>query len=162
MKYLILFIFLLTSSITVADDSIVQQMWIVNNAIRAQQNPPLPPQELDERLCKAAQNQADHIARTGEFDHHSNGNPRIRAAKFGFPVRDLTSLEVKENIAGDFQNVQNCFKGWMGTSHRDNILLNVNKCGFGMATNPTTKMKTWVAVYGNDHTATLSNKIIAP
>jgi len=127
----------------------VQELMLArNNAIRAERN--LPAMELDERLCKAAQDQADYLARTRTFSHHVNGTPRTRAAKYGFPVKDFTSLEVRENIAGDFSTVENAFRGWCGSSgHYANIVSNCNRCGFAVAKD-TSGANYWVAVYGRE------------
>jgi uncharacterized protein YkwD len=112
----------------------------------------LSPMELDARLCKAAQDHATYLATTGTFDHYVNGNPRTRAAKYGFPVRDLTSLEVRENIAGDFQSVTNAFLGWKGSpGHWENILSDCNLCGFGYASGRYGRR--YVAVYGRAETS---------
>lgn len=123
-----------------------RQMLAHSNAIRMAAGK--PPQALDERLCRAAQEQADYLARTGQFDHYANGNPRSRAAKHGFPVANENDIAaVQENIAGGFQTAANAFKGWTGSQgHYAAILADRPLCGFGVAQDRSR----WVALYGNE------------
>lgn len=122
-----------------------QEMLAHSNAIRLVANK--PPQALDDRLCRAAQEQADYLARTGQFDHYVNGNPRRRAAKHGFPVRDENDIAaVQENLAGGFSSAANVFNGWSKTGHLAAILADRPLCGFGVAKDRSR----WVALYGKE------------
>jgi uncharacterized protein YkwD len=140
----------LPSGATLAD-----QMLAENNRIRAAAGK--PPQILDPRLCQAAQEQAEYLARTHYFDHYVNGTPRTRAARYGFPVRDANDMEaVKENIAGGFQSLENAFNGWVHSSgHYETMLENRPLCGFGVAKDKSR----WVALYGDDTVATKSRQV---
>lgn len=131
------------------ETDVAEQMLTESNRIRAASGK--PPQTLDQRLCQAAQDQANYCASTGYFDHYVNGNPRRRAAKYGFPVQDENSLDsVKENLAGNFHSVPNAFSGWQRSSgHYATMLEDRPLCGFGMATGRSGNV--FCAVYGNDH-----------
>lgn len=144
-----------------------EQMLAESNRIRANAIPPKPPQTLDERLCKAAQDQADYIATTGQLSHNVNGDPRSRAAKYGFPSGDFYS--VREIIAPYALSVENAFSRWCNPpgGHYAAIISDHDLCGFGVATGPYGTM--YVGVYGRESspqpiqlTTYLSNPPAAP
>ncbi len=140
--------------------SITEQMLAENNRIRAAAGK--PPQQLDQRLCQAAQNQADYCARTGAFDHYVNGNPRKRAASFGFPIQHENDLNsVKEILAGNFSNIPNAFSGWQQSSgHYATMLEDRPLCGFGVARGGFGNV--WCAVYGREHPQVASEPVQHP
>lgn len=149
MRHLHLLLALAACGQCMAVEPVVVEMLDLNNSLREEAYK--DPQTLDARLCAAAQDQAEYLVRTGQFSHHVNGTPRTRAAKYGFPVRDFTSLEVRENIGGDFSNAENAFHAWRNTSHYENIIADCKLCGFGMVDGRKLgRGNIWVAVYGNE------------
>jgi len=115
-------------------------MWKRSNELRASVG--LAPQRLNPALCKAAQDQAWYMARTGEFDHYVNGNPWTRASKYGY------EWQVRENIAYGYYTVKAAFNGWKGShSHWVSITSDTRDCGFGCAANAEGVIY-WAGVYG--------------
>lgn len=102
---------------------------------------------LDSRLCAAAQNHADYMARTGEFSHYVNNNPTVRATQQGFDL-----LTLMENIAMWSATPASTMKMWEGSSgHLNNIVATSAVAGFGVAFSPA-GMPYWVAMYGTSKT----------
>lgn len=101
----------------------------------------LPPQELDLKLCNAAQFHANHMANTGSFSHYDNYGYTSRARIFGF-----TGF-VQENIA---MGQSNPFPTWRASSgHWAAIAGPYRKVGFGYQVNAN-GAPYWVGLYGND------------
>src|SRR5262245_50984988 len=106
--------------------SIVGQM--LAESKRPRRAPGLPDPVLDERLCAAAQDQANYLSQTRTFDHFVNGSPLSRANRRGFRGT------VREIIAGPFQTVANAFRGWsQSPGHHSSILADCDRCGFAQA-----------------------------
>lgn len=132
-------------AVSLPQATVAEQMLSENNRLRALASK--PSQTLDERLCNAAQNQADYIASTGQLSHNVNSDPRSRAAKYGFPSGDFYS--VREIIAPYAESVENAFSRWSKSSgHYAAILSDHDLCGFGMAQGPYGTM--YVGVYGRE------------
>ena len=53
-----------------------------NNDVRRRLG--LRPHRINPILTKAAQDQANYMAQTGQFSHYVNGGPQYRAGKYGF------------------------------------------------------------------------------
>lgn len=139
---------------TMAEPTAAEAMLKWSNTIRASYG--LSPQSLDHRLCRAAQEQAAYLLRTGQFHHYVNGNPRRRAAKYGFPVRHENDLDsVQENLAGG-HSIQVAFTGWMNSpGHLANILKNRPLCGFGVEYGGQYGA-IWCALYGKENLSAAS------
>lgn len=152
-------------AVSLPQPTLAEQMLAESNSIRANAIPPKPPQTLDERLCNAAQNQADYIAKTGQLSHNVNGDPRSRAAKYGFPSGDFYSVREVIAVTG---SVESAFSNWSQSSgHYATIIGDYDLCGFGMAEGRSGKI--WVGVYGHESspqpirlTTYLSNPPAAP
>ncbi len=100
------------------------------------------PQEMSLELCRAAQDHAWYMARTGSFSHYSNGGPDGRSARYGY------NGGTRENIALGQRTVVEVFSSWQGSSgHWANILSDSNIAGFGYAIGPNGQQY-WVGVYG--------------
>src|SRR5262245_43289767 len=52
----------------------------------------LRPHRINPVLTKAAQDQANYMAQTGQFSHYVNGGPQYRAGKYGFRGGVLENL----------------------------------------------------------------------
>lgn len=103
----------------------------------------LRPQRINPALTKAAQDHANYMAATGDFQHYSNGGPQSRAGKYGFKGFVL------ENIAFNFRTVDDAFNVWHGSGgHYASIVSNTTEAGFGYAIAPSGATY-WVGVYGN-------------
>lgn len=112
-----------------------------NNDIRRRLG--LMPHRINPALTKAAQDHANYMARTGDFQHYSNGGPQHRAGKYGF--RGF----VRENIAYNYRTVEDAFSVWQGSSgHYASIVSGTNEAGFGYAIGPGGAVY-YVGVYGN-------------
>jgi uncharacterized protein YkwD len=111
-----------------------------NNEIRRRLG--LIPHRINPALTKAAQDHANYMARTGDFQHYSNGGPQHRAGKFGF--RGF----VRENIAYNYRSVEDAFSVWQGSSgHYASIVSGTDEAGFGYAIGPGGAIY-YVGVYG--------------
>jgi len=116
-----------------------------NNEIRRRLS--LIPHRINPALTKAAQDHANYMARTGDFQHYSNGGPQYRAQKFGF--RGF----VRENIAYNYRSVEDAFSVWQGSSgHYASIVSGTDEAGFGYAIGPGGAIY-YVGVYGHATTA---------
>jgi uncharacterized protein YkwD len=139
-------------------DTLQTQMLAASNQIRAAAG--RPPQQLDSRLCQAAQDQAGYMARYHQprpgryysnptYSHYSNGGPDARLARAGFNWKAY-----RENLnlclVGDEQNP---WPSWCGSaSHYNAILDNNPLAGFGsaMASDGSTY---WAAIYATPKSA---------
>jgi uncharacterized protein YkwD len=112
-----------------------------NNEIRRRLG--LPPHRINPALTKAAQDHANYMARTGDFQHYSNGGPQGRAFKYGFRG------SVRENIAYNYRTVEDAFSVWQGSSgHYASIVSGTTEAGFGYAVSASGAVY-YVGVYGN-------------
>ena len=101
-------------------------MWQKNNELR--ESVGLAPHRLSPVLCKAAQDHAEYMARTGVFDHYANGGPSGRAARYEY------SGSVRENIAMGYGSVESAFAGWRSSGgHWASIVSGTQEAGFGYA-----------------------------
>jgi len=112
-----------------------------NNEIRASVG--LKPQRINLALCKASQDNAVFMARTGHFDHRGpNGSPWDRAARYGYKG------SVRENIAYGYYTVAKAFWGWRNSrSHWDAMICDAPECGFGYYVAESGRPY-WVTLYG--------------
>lgn len=116
-----------------------------NNDIRRRLG--LAPHRINAALTKAAQDHANYMARSGDFQHYSNGGPQYRAQKYGFRGG------VRENIAYNYRSVEDAFNVWQGSSgHYASIVSGTDEAGFGYAIGPGGAIY-YVGVYGNAVTA---------
>lgn len=138
---------LVASAIVWGDDAdadaevkaIQEQCLARNNELRSVRG--LRPHVLNAKLCAAAQDHAQFMARSRSMDHYSNGGPSGRAARHGF------GAGVRENIAYGYQTVQVVFGVWHGSSgHYANMMSATTDAGFGLAYGGGTPY--WCAVYG--------------
>ncbi len=112
-----------------------------NNDIRRRLG--LLPHRINPALTQAAQDHANYMARTGDFQHYSNGGPQHRAGRYGF--RGF----VRENIAYNYRSVEDAFSVWQGSSgHYASIVSGTDEAGFGYAIGPGGAVY-YVGVYGN-------------
>ena len=116
-----------------------------NNEIRRRLG--LIPHRINPALTQAAQDHANYMARTGDFQHYSNGGPQYRAGRYGF--RGF----VRENIAYNYRSVEDAFSVWQGSSgHYASIVSGTDEAGFGYAIGPGGAIY-YVGVYGTAPTA---------
>ena len=116
-----------------------------NNEIRRRLG--LMPHRINPALTQAAQDHANYMARTGDFQHYSNGGPQHRAGRYGF--RGF----VRENIAYNYRSVEDAFSVWQGSSgHYASIVSGTDEAGFGYAIGPGGAIY-YVGVYGSAPTA---------
>jgi uncharacterized protein YkwD len=89
----------------------------------------LAPHRMNPILCLAAQDHANYMARTGEFDHYVNDGPQHRARKYGFRTG------VWENIAVNGNSVSYAFTQWVNSPPHFAALLEqqTTDAGFGYA-----------------------------
>jgi hypothetical protein len=112
-----------------------------NNDIRRRVG--LWPHRMNPALTKAAQDHANYMARTGDFQHYSNGGPQGRAARYGF------SGGVRENIAWNYQGIEGAFGAWTTSSaHYASLASSTTDAGFGYAVGNNGSTY-WVGVYAN-------------
>lgn len=103
----------------------------------------LPAQQLSPELTNAAQDHANYMASTGDFQHYSNGGPQGRAARYGF------SGGAMENIAMGMPTVESAFAVWRNSGgHWANITSSTTHAGFGYAVGRGGAAY-WVGMYGN-------------
>lgn len=154
MRYLIL-IPLISSLVLAADrefailvnhNPIVQPMLLKSNRLR--NNKGLPPHTISLALTKAAQDQAEYMSETHDFEHQAknNGSPGSRAARYGY------SGTVRENIGRGQTTVDEVFQQWKDSpSHWTSIISDFKEVGFGHASSED-GVQYWVAVYGTSKT----------
>jgi cysteine-rich secretory family protein len=115
-------------------------MLVRNNSIRRRVG--LRPHRINPALTKAAQDQANYMARTGQFSHYVNGGPQARAGKYGFRGG------VRENIAMGTRSIDGAFTMWTNSgAHYASIVSGTTEAGFGYAISPGGQTY-WVGVYG--------------
>ena len=111
-----------------------------NNELRRPQE--LRSHRINPLLTKAAQDHAWFMARTGQFSHFSNGDPKKRATKFGYQG------SLRENIALGQTSVKEAFQDWRNSNgHWRSIISKTTDAGFGYAISKDGQTY-WVAVYG--------------
>ena len=111
-----------------------------NNQLRVSKG--LTPLRISARLSAAAQNHANHMARTRSFSHYCNGSPSSRAALYGY------CCGVRENIAFGQPNPQTAFATWAASDkHYVNLMSESDLAGFGYARAQNGQIY-WVAMYG--------------
>ena len=87
------------------------------------------PLQLENRLCLAAQNQAEYMAARRRLSHDDNGGlgGRVRAAGYEY-------ASVRENVAFGYADVPALFRGWYESpGHRENLLAVAQDAGYGRA-----------------------------
>jgi hypothetical protein len=131
---------------------VVYAMHGKSNEIRAKHKLPLHP--LHPKLCAAAQEQAEFLARTGHYaggringgsGHMKNGDPNSRAAKYGFHARSL-----QEDLTPG-RSVDEAFYAWVNAygHHNYGTILSDTECaGFGFASGPWGNV--YCALYGSE------------
>jgi uncharacterized protein YkwD len=146
-----MFIPLISSLVLAADrefvifdnhNSVVQPMLLKNNRLR--NNRDLPSHTISLVLTKAAQDQAEYMSKTHDFEHQAknNGSPGSRAARYGY------SGTVRENIGRGHTTVDEVFQQWKDSpSHWASIISDFKEVGFGHASSED-GVQYWVAVYG--------------
>jgi uncharacterized protein YkwD len=100
--------------------------------------------KISPTLTKAAQDHAQYMAETGDFEHVSknNGSPGIRAARYGY------SGTVRENLGRAYKSVDVVFLEWTKSeSHMKSITGDFTEVGFGYAVSKD-GVGYWVALYG--------------
>ena len=114
-----------------------------NNEIRRRIG--LRAHRMNPALTKAAQDHANYMARTGDFQHYSNGGPQGRAYRYGFRGG------ARENIAWNYRNVDAAFQAWVTSSgHYASLVSNTTDAGFGYAISPNGATY-WVGVYATPY-----------
>lgn len=112
-----------------------------NNDIRRRVG--LWPHRMNPALTKAAQDHANYMARSGDFQHYSNGGPQGRASRYGFRGG------VRENIAWNYQGIDGAFGAWTTSSgHYASLVSSTTDAGFGYAVGANGSTY-WVGVYAN-------------
>ena len=112
-----------------------------NNSIR--RGVGLWPHRMNPALTKAAQDHANYMARSGDFQHYSNAGPQGRASRYGFRGG------VRENIAWNYQGIDGAFGAWTTSSgHYASLVSSTTDAGFGYAVGANGSTY-WVGVYGN-------------
>lgn len=120
----------------------IQSMLKENNKIRNKLM--LSEHKISPILTKAAQDHAQYMAKTGDFEHISkdNGSPGIRAARYGY------SGVVRENLGRAYKSVDVVFLEWTKSeSHMKSITGDFTEVGFGYAVSED-GIGYWVALYG--------------
>lgn len=114
-------------------------MLVRNNNIRRRVG--LRPHRMNPALTAAAQDHANYMAKTGQFDHYANLGPQGRANKYGF------GGGVLENIATG-GGLDNAFAMWQGSgAHYASIVSGTTDAGFGYAIGPNGATY-FVGIYG--------------
>lgn len=122
---------------------LLQKMLSRNNVLR--QLVGLKPHRVNPALTKAAQDHANYMAETHDFNHYSNGGPSGRAAKWGFDGG------VTENIAMGGADVDSAFAMWQASRpHWANLTGGTTEAGFGLQKSADGRAY-FVAVYGNSN-----------
>lgn len=112
----------------------------------------LQPFEMDPRLQQAAQNQADFLARTGEFGHEFGGEtlfPR-RIAAVGFEG------SAGENLGVNYGSIEDAIEGWLNSPKHRAIFMrrNYDRGGIAYAFNHSGKnphrTHYWVMIVGEN------------
>lgn len=121
---------------------VTYQMFQTSNRLRGGVG--LRQHRLCHLLTAAAQDHANYMAATGDFQHYSNGGPTGRAMKYGH------NGQVLENIAMGQPDVGSAFATWQGSGgHWASIVSNTSCAGHASARGPNGQVY-WCSVYGND------------
>lgn len=114
-----------------------------------------PYRSLDPSLCRAAQDYADHLARTNQQGHFADGSPEQRAKRAGFtgsirtPGRlhqdGWTHYGLGEVLAFGHQSIESAFQGWMASQGHKEALMEPSYDVAGFGNNGTI----WVGMFGN-------------
>jgi uncharacterized protein YkwD len=102
------------------------------------------PLVLNSKLCLAAQEYAEYLAKSGELSHTAKGTMRSRVEEAGYE-----SLAVGENIARGQESPDDVVASWLESKvHQDNILSEeFSDVGFGVATDKEGRT-IWVTNFG--------------
>ncbi len=114
----------------------------INKARRVNGKGPLI---LSEKLTKAAQNQANIMAKTGILSHEIDGNLRQRVTKVGYRGA------VGENLSGGHKTLEKAIEGWLSSPAHRSTLLSDKFSEFGLAYSFSNKGKYstyWVFIAG--------------
>ncbi|MGE3776227.1 MAG: CAP domain-containing protein [Pirellulaceae bacterium] len=129
-----------TTARPVFEHPVLLQMLSRNNQLRRSRG--LWAHRLHPALTQAAQDHANYMARTHDFNHYSNAGPSGRAFRYGFRGGVL------ENIAMGYGDVATTFYGWQTSGgHWANMTSQTTDAGFGYAVSQS-GTPFWVAVYG--------------
>lgn len=136
-----------------ANYTLAEQMLAEHDRIRGLNK--LCPLTLDPSLCRAAQDYADHLARTRQQGHYADGTPEQRAARAGFTGSiDMPKQFVSKGVyrcgqgevlAFGHPSIEAAFQGWMESDGHRAALMEptFDVCGFGRNGN------VFVGVLGN-------------
>ena len=99
--------------------------------------------EIDPVLMRAAENQAEAMARRNKLDHNVAGELGTRIKRVGYDAK----LAV-ENISAGYDNLAEAFSGWRESPpHRENMLRSgVTKMGIAAVYAPNTRYKVFWAL----------------
>jgi len=130
-----------TKSPRLAEHPTLLKMLFKNNLLRKTVG--LRAHRIHPQLTKAAQDHAEYMARTGDFNHYGgNGDPDGRAQRYGYKGGAL------ENIAMGYGDIESCFEGWhYSRGHWASIVSDTPVAGFGFAIS-TEGTPYWVGMYG--------------
>jgi uncharacterized protein YkwD len=130
---------------------VTYQMFQTSNRLRGGVG--LRQHRLCHLLTAAAQDHANYMAATGDFQHYSNGGPSGRALKYGH------NGQVLENIAMGQPDVPSAFATWQGSGgHWASIVSNTTLAGHAAARGRNGQVY-WCSVYSNEPVTT--TKIVA-
>lgn len=114
-----------------------------------------PYRTLDPTLCQAAQNYAEHLARTRQQGHFADGDPEYRARRAGFtgslraPGRlrsdGWTTYGLGEVLAFGTSDLDGAFEAWLDSPSHKAALLESTYDVAGFANVGTI----WVGMFGN-------------
>jgi uncharacterized protein YkwD len=113
----------------------VVSIYRVNNGVGAV--------DVDPVLTRAAETQAEAMAKRDKLDHNVAGDLGQRIKRSGYDAK----LAV-ENISAGYDTLSEVFSGWRGSpSHRDNMLRSgVTKMGIAAVYAPNTRYKVFWAM----------------
>jgi uncharacterized protein YkwD len=99
--------------------------------------------EIDPVLTRAAETQADAMARRNKLDHNVIGELGVRVKRSGYNAK----LAV-ENISAGYDSLSEAFAGWRESPpHRENMLRSgVTKMGIAAVYAPNTRYKVFWAM----------------
>lgn len=120
----------------------IKAMLKENNRIRASLM--LSDHKISPALTKAAQDQAEYMAKTHDFQHitQNNGSPGVRAYRYGY------SGTVRENLGRGYKSIDKVFLKWtQSESHMQSITGGFTEVGFGYSVSDN-GIGYWVAIYG--------------
>lgn len=105
----------------------VDNMFHLHNDYRVEHNKGLL--ELDEDLCKVAQDYATLLERTGQFRHNADGTVSSRLRRAGIRFNSCGENLAKVGPVWTDQDIMNMWQNSPG--HRRNILGNYKRIGIG-------------------------------